>query len=53
MHPVATDGDHSNAECMLTAMGVSMTSKHNVGGGSKKLRRLESREGRALFCTCI
>ncbi len=51
---------YSNAERMLTVTGFtpplvnleSMTSKLNAGGGQQRLRRMESREGRALFYTC-
>ncbi len=52
--------DHSKAERMLTATGFtpllvdleSITSKSNAGGGQQRLSRMESREGRALVCTC-
>ncbi len=52
------DGDYSNAERMLAATGFtpllinleSVLSRSNPGEGSKKLCRMESREGRALCC---
>ncbi len=51
--------DYSNAERFLAATGFtpllvnlqSITSKPKTGVGSR-LRRIESQEGHALFCTC-